>query len=290
MKKVIQMIADFLNLEIISFKTYSLHIADVMYVTLILIGAKILLMLLKKWFKKISRRQETASGRYYAIYQILSYILWIIAIVLVLDGLGIKVTILLAGSAALLVGIGLGIQQTFHDVFSGIILLIDRTIQVDDVVEVDGMVATVQEIGLRASKVVTRNDIVVLVPNSKFTSENVINWSHSKRQARFNVSVGVAYDSDVDLVKNCLLTIVKSDTRVVEKPAPFVRIESFDDSAIVFAVYFWSNEVFRIENLRSDIRFQIVKQFRELQISIPFPQRDLNVKNLPLGLLNSKMN
>jgi small-conductance mechanosensitive channel len=206
MKEVLQIIADVLNLEIISFKNYSLHIVDILYVSIILAGAKILLMLLRRWIRKISSREEAAAGRYYAIYQILSYVLWIVAIVLVLDGLGIKVTILLAGSAALLVGIGLGIQQTFQDVFSGIILLIDRTIQVDDVIEVDGMVATVQEIGLRASKVLTRNDIVVLVPNSKFTSENVINWSHSKRQARFNVSVGVAYDSDVDLVKTvCFL-------------------------------------------------------------------------------------
>jgi small-conductance mechanosensitive channel len=197
---------------------------------------------------------------------------------MVLDGIGLNITILLAGSAALLVGIGLGIQQTFNDFFSGIILLIDRTIQVGDVIEVYDIVTTVKEIGVRASTVITREDIVVLIPNSKFTNDKVINWSHSRRQSRFKVKVGVSYDSDVELVKNCLLAVAKLDSRILKDPSPFVRLEDFGDSSMDFSINFWSDDAFRIEVIRSDIRFAIVKSFRENKITIPFPQRDLYIK------------
>lgn len=277
-KSIVNEISNFLGFELFKTKSYSLQIADIFYVVLVFIAVKFFLWLISKWIKRVGKDKGLEYGRQYAMFQIFRYLIWVIAFVLILDGIGINVTILLAGSAALLVGLGLGIQQTFNDFFSGIVLLIDGTVKVDDVIEVDGMVATVKEIGIRSSTVITRNDIFVLVPNSKFTSEKVVNWSHSRRNSRFIVDIGVAYDSDVELVKKCLLLIANSDERILKDPAPFVRLESFDDSAIKFALYFWSEDAFRIEQVKSDTRFAIIKAFREHKITIPFPQHDVYIK------------
>jgi len=277
-KELVKEISDFLSLELLKIKSYTFQIVDLFYIALIITIAKLLLWLIGKWIKRQAKKGQIDEGRHFAFFQIIRYVIWVVAIVMVLDGIGVNITILLAGSAALLVGIGLGIQQTFNDFFSGIILLIDRTIQVGDVIEVDDIVATVKEIGVRASTVITREDIVVLIPNSKFTNDKVINWSHSRRQSRFKVKVGVSYDSDVELVKNCLLAVAKLDSRILKDPTPFVRLEDFGDSSMDFSINFWSDDAFRIEVIRSDIRFAIVKSFRENKITIPFPQRDLYIK------------
>jgi len=120
----------------------------------------------------------------YSLFKIIKYILWIVSVLFMMQTLGISITVLLAGSAALLVGIGLGLQQTFNDFISGIILLIEGSTRIDDVLEIDGEVVKIQEIGIRTSKGLTRDDIVVIIPNSAITTSKVINWSHQSKKTR----------------------------------------------------------------------------------------------------------
>jgi small-conductance mechanosensitive channel len=125
--------------------------------------------------------------------------------------------------------------------------------------------------------VVNRDEISVIVPNSKFTSESVINWTHSEHAARFNVEVGVSYGSDVRLVASVLKEAALENPSVLKETEPFVRLKKFNDSSIDFGVYFWTANVFVVEQTKSEIRFTIVEKFREKGITIPFPQRDLHV-------------
>lgn len=219
--------------------------------------------------------------RKHSVYKLVNYFLWVIAIAMCLQSSGIKLTALLVGSAALLVGIGMGVQQLFNDFICGIILLFEGTISVGDVVEVDGMIAKVQEIKIRTSQVITREDIVIIIPNHKLINDNVINWSQNRKAVRFNVSVGVAYGSDIELVKKLLLETANEHPDIIKDNLhkPFVRFIDFGESSLDFQVFFYSHEKLLFENIKSDMRFLIEKKFRENNITIPFPQRTLHFKS-----------
>ncbi|MBK8710960.1 MAG: mechanosensitive ion channel [Niastella sp.] len=272
---------EILNYNLIEWGKYAFSVADLVLILIIIISSKLAMLLVRKVVSRKFRNENDKDGRKFALVKLISYIIWTIAIILMIQTTGIKVTLLLAGSAALLVGVGLGLQQTFNDFISGFILLVDGTIELNDVIEVDNMMARVEHIGARTSVLVTRGDIAVIVPNSKLTGNNVINWSHIKKQSRFQINIGVAYDSDEELVKKVLLECAARNTHIMQQPAPFVRLEEFADSSINFSLYFWTSEIFSVENIKSDLRFLIAKRFKENNISIPFPQLDVYVKKFP---------
>lgn len=229
------------------------------------------------------KQKEINVGSQYAINRLLTYFILVIAVLATLQYVGINLTVLLGGAAALLVGIGLGLQQTFNDLICGIILLFERTVELGDIVDMNGLVGRVKKIGIRTSLVETRDNVSVIVPNSKLVAENVINWSHFDSKARFRVSVGVAYGSDTALVKEILLDVAANHPKIVRRPQPIVRFVNFGDSSLDFEILFWSRSLIEIEDVKSDLRFEIDRHFRERNIAIPFPQRDIWIKkeNLP---------
>ncbi|MCB0589623.1 MAG: mechanosensitive ion channel [Phaeodactylibacter sp.] len=254
-------------------------LVNILNALFILLAARLIIwimiqLILKNYYKS----KNINLGSQYAINQLLQYFVYVIATLMALEALGFSLTVLWGGAAALLVGIGLGLQETFKDLFSGIIMLFERRIEVGDVVEVDGLVGTVRRIGVRTSLVATRDNITVIVPNSKLIIEKVVNWSHNDNKARFFVQVGVAYGSDTELVKKILLNVARENAFVLRHPPPFVRFVDFGDSSLDFQIHFWSHEFIRIEDVKSDIRFEIDKNFRENGVTIPFPQRDVWMK------------
>lgn len=214
-------------------------------------------------------------GAQFAINQLISYFIYMIAIVSALNFLGIQMTVVWGGLAALLVGLGLGLQQTFNDLFSGILLLFERGIEIGEVVEINGVVGYVKKIGLRTSIIESRDNITMIVPNSKLVTDNVINWSHYDNKVRFRIGVGVAYGSDTALVKKILLETAKENSFILKFPSPNVRFMEFGSSSLDFELLFYSKNFIVIEDIKSDIRFEIDRKFREANISIPFPQRDV---------------
>ena len=196
-----------------------------------------------------------------------------------LEAVGFNLSVLLAGSAALLVGVGLGLQNLFSDFISGIVLLIDATIKVNDIIEVNGMVCKVMEIKLRTTTVLTRDDKSIILPNTMLTKNQIINWTHSEVDSRFEVNVGVDYATDVPLAMQILKNAAMQHELVFKNPKPFVRFVDYGNSSLQFTVFFWTNEVFRVENVKSDIRVKIFEQFKENNIVIPFPQRVVHIKN-----------
>ena len=201
------------------FDDYVIKVYTIALILLIFLIAKLSIWIVKKAiFRKEDR--EFDHGNAHAIYQIIRYLFWVIAIALMLEVVGIKVTVLVAGSAALLVGVGLGLQQTFNDVISGIILLTERTIKINDILEIDGDVVILQKIGLRTSKGLNRDDISIIIPNSLITTNKVINWSHQAKKTRFTINVGVAYGSDVNKVLKELST-----EKLLKTELPFLSLK-----------------------------------------------------------------
>ncbi|NJM15536.1 MAG: mechanosensitive ion channel [Bacteroidales bacterium] len=269
---------DILSYNIVSTKTFSLSVYHLVIVLLVILATNLIIWVIKRIFKRQQKKETVDIGKSQAIFQIVKYAIWVIAISLTLDTIGIKITILLAGSAALLVGLGLGLQQIFQDIVSGVVILFERVIKVGDVVELpESLIGRVREIGLRTSKIETRDNIITIVPNSKFITDEVINWSHMSEQTRFSVAVGVAYGSNVDLVTELLLKSVKTHKDVSRSPQPFVRFKDFGESSLDFEVFFWTTNSFLAENIKSDMRYIIDRLFRESNVQIPFPQRDVHI-------------
>lgn len=268
---------EILEFKIIDLDKFSLTPYDLLMLLIVIGGTRILLWVIKKIIYRLNFKSDLDLGRRSALYQIVKYVIVVIAISIGLETIGVKVTILLAGSAALLVGVGLGLQEFFKDIFSGIILLLEGTIKVGDVLEVDGIVCEVNQIGIRASEVSTREDIMMIIPNSKFINHSVVNWTHSSDNTRFHLKVGVAYGSDVEKVREILEKCAENHPSVTRDPKPHVRFSDFGNSSLDFELYFHSNSVFRVENVKSELRFMIDKAFRQSDVVIPFPQRDLHI-------------
>ncbi|MDX1471746.1 MAG: mechanosensitive ion channel [Flavobacteriaceae bacterium] len=274
-----QDLKNILEFELLKIGDNVITVYTIFVIILILIFTRIVLFLINRGLYSRRRLRKFSTGNAYALYQIIKYLLWVLAIVFVLETLGVKVTVLIAGSAALLVGIGLGLQQTFNDIISGIILLSERSIRIDDVLEVDGVVVKIQHIGLRTSKALNTDDISIIIPNSLITTNKVINWSHQSEKIRFKIDVGVAYGSDVDLVLKILEESAFEHPDNVEKEATEARLINFGNSSLDFQVLFFSRNIFRINKVRSDIRRTIHRKFKENNITIPFPQMDLHLRS-----------
>ena len=268
-------------LEFVIFRIgeYELKVYTLLAALLIFLATKLLIwiikvgMIRKRWFKKLDKSTS------FSLYHIIRYVTWTISIILILDTVGISITVLIAGSAALLVGVGLGLQQTFNDFISGIILLVEGTTKIGDVLEIDGDVVMIKNIGLRTSRGLNRDDIVVIIPNSLITTNKVINWSHQSKKTRFRINVGVSYGSDVDLVIKILEASALEHPDITDKNLIEARLIDFGNSSLDFQLLFFSSNVFRIEKVKSDIRKIINRKFIENGIIIPFPQLDLHVKD-----------
>lgn len=272
-------IKEFLEFKLLSVADYEIRVYTLVKILIIFLITNLIVWLIKKALYRKKSYSKLDVGSAYALYQIIRYVIWVIAIGFMLEAVGIEVTVLIAGSAALLVGVGLGLQQTFNDIISGIILLSEQSIKIDDVLEIDGDVVKIQSIGLRTSKGLNTDDISVIIPNSLITTNKVINWSHQTRKTRFRIDVGVAYGSDVDLVIKVLEESAFEHPDVSDRDLTEARLINFGNSSLDFQVLFFSKNIFRINKVRSDIRRIISKKFAENNIAIPFPQMDLHLRS-----------
>lgn len=269
-----------LKLEIFTYNDQTVYLENFVFALLVMIIFVILYFLLRKFIvNPYLRRKKVEEGRRYAINQLIKYLFYFVGFLFAVQTAGFKLSVLWAAGAALLVGIGLGLQQTFNDFASGIILLMEGSVQKGDWIEVGNTVGEVEKIGLRTSLITTRRNISIIVPNSKITVDNVINLSHGNDKVRHSVTVGVAYGSDLQLVKKVLLECASRHSKVL--PGAFVRLVEFNNSSIDFELLFWSDEYMQIEDVRSDLRFMIDNGFRKYNITIPFPQQDLYIKTFP---------
>jgi len=264
---------------IFSYKEIDFTVKSLFIVIIAFAITRILLWIIKKILFRRKDIDFNKRGSLNSVYQIIAYVLWIITILVMLESFGLKLTVLMAGSAALLVGVGLGLQNTFNDFISGFILLFEGSIKIGDILEVDGDIIKIRKIGLRTSEAFNRDDIVVIMPNSIITTNKVINWSHQSKKTRFRIKVGVAYGSDVDLVEQLLMDSAKEHPEVENDEMIRARFIDFGNSSLDFELLFYSKNIFRIENVKSDIRRTINRKFIENKVTIPFPQMDLHLRS-----------
>jgi len=277
---------EILSYTFFEYKSFHFDVADAFFILVLIVLTKLLLLFVRSVIHKFVKSGKLDSRNSQSFQLLFKYVLYVVVFVVILEIIGVKITILLAGSAALLVGLGLGLQQIFSDIISGIFLLVEGSVKIGDIMELDGgIIGKVNEINLRTSEIRTRDGIVIIVPNHKFIVESVVNWSHNALLTRFQITVGVSYGSDPNKVKEILLQCAAENTEVSNNKIskPNVRLVNFGDSSLDFQLLFWSKNVFLIENTKSDLRFAVVQKFRDNGIEIPFPQQDLHVKSGNLG-------
>lgn len=267
------------------FLDYSFKIGENVHLDVRTILIIIFIMVLTNWLLKLVRKivnsklDEQNKGKFRSVFSFIKYFIYTLVLIVALESSGIRMSVLLAGSAALLVGIGLGLQTLFQDIISGIFILVDRSLQVDDIVEVDGKVGRIFEIKLRTSRAVTIDDRVLIIPNHKFMTQSLYNWTQNGNVTTESVEVGVAYGTDVEKVREILLKIAEDHPMIVNTKKPDVLFWDFAESSQRFKLFFVIRDSFTRNKIKSDVRFAIEKAFRENGIRIPFPQRDVHIFN-----------
>ncbi|MFV8226731.1 mechanosensitive ion channel family protein [Christiangramia aquimixticola] len=224
-----------------------------------------------------SKLLEEDKLKFISVFKFIKYFVYLTVILITLSSAGVDITILITASAALFVGLGLALQELFQDVIGGIFIILDKSLLVGDIIEMDGRVARVFEIKLRTTRALTRDDKVMIIPNHKFISDTVYNYTQNHKTTREAVRVGVAYGSDIERVREVLLECAREQKGILKKPEPFVLFEDFGDSALLFGLHFYVSDSFVDPKVKSELRFRINNKFRLNEITIPFPQRDVHM-------------
>ncbi|MEZ4809279.1 MAG: mechanosensitive ion channel [Allomuricauda sp.] len=256
-------------------KSIHLTLGLLLLVTLAFIVANFLL----KWLRYLltHKMEQEDKLKFTSVFKFINYVVYLVVVLVTLSAAGVDITLIITASAALFVGLGLALQEFFKDILGGIFIIIDKSLQVGDIVEVDEKVGKVFEIKLRTTRAITRDDKVIIIPNHKFISDIMFNYTQNHRTTRESVEVGVAYGSDVDLVTKILEEVAAEQKQVLKNPKPNVLFDNFGDSALEFSLNFYTNDSFSDPKIKSEIRYKINAKFKENNISIPFPQRDVHI-------------
>jgi len=272
--------------EILNYNLFALGEAritplSIAYVLILAIGLIFLSNKLKNiLITRLLSKTRLDSGAQQAIGTITRYVILCVGLLIIFQTVGVDLTTLNVLAGAVGIGIGFGLQNIANNFISGLIILIERPIKVGDRVEIEDVDGDVVSIGARSTTIRTNDSIAIIVPNSKFISENVVNWSFGGEIVRFKIPVGVAYDSDIDVVTELLLKIADDNEDVAKSPPPSVRLTSLGSSALEFELRAWSREkLHRPGQFISNINYDIVRSFRQHGIEMPYPQRDLHIRS-----------
>ena len=269
----------FLNKQFDFSESISISVKDILIIiTVIFITTFILRVVLRIITRKLP---EDDKGKFNVVFGYFRWLIYLLILLVTLHGVGVNVTAVFAASAALMIGIGLALQTLFQDIISGVFILVDQTVHVGDIIEIEGQIGRVEEIKLRTTRAVTIDNKVLIIPNHLYLENSLYNWTQNGFDTRESVEVGVAYGSDVQLVKKLLIEAAAVNKDVLYKDDIAVRFTNFGDSSLDFKVIFTISDSFNANAIRSEIRFEIDRLFRENNVSIPFPQRDIHIIQKP---------
>lgn len=236
--------------------------------------------LLKRWTVRVlARSNRLDAGHRDAVGKILRYLTLAIGLLIILQTSGIDITTLNVLAGAVGLGVGIGLQSVAANFVSGLIILFERPIKLGDRVVVGDVEGDVIAINARSTTVVTNDNIAIIVPNSLFVTETVVNWSHGDAKVRFRIPVAVAYGTDLTLAERLMLEAAAANPDVLPTPEPAVRLLAFGDNGLELELLAWTvSLVHRKGMLVSALNRVIHHAFVEHGISFPFPQRDLHVR------------
>ena len=270
-----QQVREFFGQHIDFTDDISISIFDILIlITVIFVTSLILRLVLRVLTRKLPKDDKV---KFNVVFGYFRWLVYIIIFLVTMHSIGVNVTAVFAASAALLIGIGLALQTLFQDIISGIFILVDQTVHVGDIIEIEGKVGRVEEIKLRTTRAVTIDNKVLIIPNHLYLTNSLYNWTQNGTLTRESVTVGVAYGSDVQLVRRLLLQAASTNDDVLSSPEPTVVFTDFGESSLDFKLVFTMNDSFKAQFPKSDIRFEIDRLFRENNVTIPFPQRDIHI-------------
>lgn len=272
-----QDLKDILNYTFHFSENISISVKGILFVSVVILITSIVLKGIRRLITRNLPKDDKA--KFVSLFSYGKWVIYLIIFLITLNTIGVNVNSVLAASAALLIGIGLALQTFFQDIISGVFILLDQTVHVGDIIEIDGKVGRVEEIKLRTTRAVTIDNKVLVLPNHLYLTNSLFNWTQNDTLTRESVEVGVAYGSDVELVKKILLQVANENADVLGQPEPIVLFTDFGDSSLNFKLIFTLNDSFKAPFPKSDIRFAIDRLFRENNITIPFPQRDVHIFN-----------
>ena len=261
-------------------------------VSSVIVGAVVLLLtiFIARWSsvlleRRLANRRHIDPGLRYTICRLAKYVIITIGLLIALkQAFMIDLTSIAVLFTALSVGIGFGLQYIAADIASGFILLFERPIRIGDRVTIGEDEGDVQSINLRTTVVTTNDRIAIIVPNSKLVSQRVVNWSYGDPRARIAIPIGVADDSDIEVVTETLIEASHGVSNVLDEPKPRVQFLKFGDYSLDFRLLVWTNQPRRHVQIRSDINYRIARLFRERSIRIPYPTQEFLLKGIPRDL------
>lgn len=265
----------FLNYEFTFSEKISITVKGLLFVAFALIATAIILKLIRSFLTR--RMSNNDKQKFITVFGYIRWFVFLVIFLVTMNAIGVNVTAVFAASAALLIGVGLALQTLFQDIISGIFILIDQSVHAGDIIELEGKVGRVIDIRLRTTRAVTIDNKVLVIPNHLYLTNILFNWTENGVETREFVDVGVAYGSDVELVKKILLDIAVQHEKILKIPEPKVLFTDFADSSLNFRLAFSLNDSFEKRFVQSDLRFAIDKAFRENGVTIPFPQRDVHL-------------
>jgi potassium efflux system protein len=274
---------------------FEISLANVVIGVLIFVVAVLISRSMRSFMeRRMARHARLDPGIQYTVLRLIHYFVITIGVLFALKtAFSLDLTTLAVVFSALSIGIGFGLQFIAGDIASGFILLFERPVRVGDFISITGpdnktTEGRVQSINLRTTIVITNDHLAAIVPNSKLVNQNLINWSYGERRSRISIPVGVAYESDVNLVTQTLQRAADGVEHVLEEPAPRVQFLSFGDYSLNFRLLVWTTRPRRHVQIKSDINYRIQRLFKEARIEIPFPRQDLSLRSgaLPIAPAN----
>jgi small-conductance mechanosensitive channel len=283
-------ISRFLKTTLVTINQTPITPASLIIFTLIILAAIFVTRIFTRLvFDRILKKFNLKDGVRYTLRRLTEYTLHLVGIIIAFQFVGINLSGLAVIFGLLSVGIGFGLQNVTANFVAGLVLLFERPIKIGDRVTVGDVEGDVEEISMRATRIRTLNNISIIVPNSQFTSSNIVNWSYGDLRVRLDIEVGVSYGSDLELVLKSLKEVALENPKVMKDPEPDVLLRDFGDSSWNMRLRLWIDNPQGHHQIRSDINCAIVRKFREKGIEIPFPQRDLHIRSpLPLPLTKDR--
>ncbi len=259
------------------------HLSLSLITTLILLAIAVFFVsrFISEWIKRgLLVKMGISRGSREAVAAVIHYLLAALGFVIVLESAGINLSSLTVFAGVVGIGLGFGLQNLASNFISGLTLLVEQQIKVGDFIEVDQLLGTVENISIRSTIVRTIDGVFVIVPNVRFVENNIINWSYRDPKCCIHIPVGVAYGTDPVLVTEALLAAARMESGVLYNPSPRVWFKSFGDSSLNFELLVWIDEPENSDPIKSALHFRIEHEFRHRGIEIPFPQRDVNIRNI----------
>lgn len=273
-------VVDLFTTPIFELGENEISLATIIYVILGFIVLVFLASRLKRLvIERILSKSSMSEGAKATAGTLTKFFMMVIGAIVIMQSAGIDLSALTLVAGALGVGIGFGLQNITDNFISGIIILFEKPIKVGDRIEVGEIEGDVTKVSFRATHVLTNDNISIIVPNSEFISNKVINWSHNDRNIRFRIPIGVSYKEDPAHIRAILLEAAHKNPHVLKSPAPSVIFHAFGDSSLDFQLAVWTtSHTDKPQLLKSELYFAIFKQFKEENVEIPFPQRDIHIR------------